>query len=149
MFMPPTTKASKWQQMVNALMSEATFLDAPEELTVKGQFAELLRAYCTSHIRAMAPEEIEMGKPWTDGGVTKFKLDGLVEFLHNRRFKADNRGAITQMIRDLGGDSTKQNITKRTPKGEIRSTVRCWFVPAFDEEEIELPKREMSNDIPF
>ena len=149
MFMPPTTKAHKWQQMVNALMSEATFLDAPEELTVKGQFKDLLRAYCTSHIRAMAPEELEMGKPWTDGGVTKFKLDGLVEFLHNRRFKADNRGSITQMIRDLGGDATVQNIYKKTPKGEKRTNVRCWYVPAFDEEEIELPKKEMSNDIPF
>jgi hypothetical protein len=49
----------------------------------------------------------------------------------------------------LGGDNTKQNINKRTAQGEIRSTVRCWFVPAFDEEEIELPKKEMSNDIPF
>lgn len=149
MFMPPTTKAQKWQQMVNALMSEATYLDAPEELTVMGQFKDLLRAYCTSHIRAMAPEEIEMGKPWTDGGVTKFKLDGLIEFLHNRRFKAENRGSITQMIRDMGGDATVQNIHKRTPQGEKRTKVRCWFVPAFDEEEIELPKKEMINDIPF
>ena len=149
MFMPPTTKAQKWQQMVNALMSEATYLDAPEELTVMGQFKDLLRAYCTSQIRAMAPEEIEMGKPWTDGGVTKFKLDGLLEFLHNRRFKVESRGAVTQMIRDLGGDNTHLNVVKRTPKGEKRSTVRCWAVPAFDEEEVELPKKEMSNDIPF
>jgi hypothetical protein len=149
MFMPPTTKARTWQQMVNGLMSQATYLDVPEELTIKGQFKELLRSYCTSYVRAMVPEEIEMGKPWTDGGVTKFKLDGLLEFLHNRRFKVESRGAITQMIRDLGGDNTKQNINKRTAQGETRSTVRCWFVPAFDEEEIELPKKEMSNDIPF
>ena len=149
MFMPPTTKPQKWQQMVNNLMSQATYIDVPEELTITGQFKDLLEAYCTSHIRAMAPEEIVMNKPWTDGGVTKFKLEGLLEFLHNRRFAVTSRGQITQMIRDLGGDATKQNITKRGPKGENKSQVRCWFVPAFEEEEIELPVKEYSNEIPF
>jgi len=149
MFMPPTTKAQKWQQTVNALMKEATYIDVPEELTIKGQFKDLLRSYCTSHIRAMAPEELEMGKPWTDGGITKFKLEGLLEFLHNRRFRVENRGQVTQMIRDLGGDNGVQNIHKKTPKGDKRTTLRCWYVPAFDEEEIELPVKEIVNDIPF
>ena len=149
MFMPPTTKPQKWQQMVNNLMSQATYIDVPEELTITGQFKDLLEAYCTSHIRAMAPEEILMNKPWTDGGVTKFKLEGLLEFLHNRRFIVTSRGQITQMIRDLGGNATKQNIVKRGPKGEKKTQVRCWFVPAFEEEEIELPVKEYSNDIPF
>jgi hypothetical protein len=149
MFMPPTTKANRWQQMVNGLMSQATYIDVPEELTMAGQFKDLLRTYCTSHIRAMAPEELDMGKPWTDGGITKFKLEGLLEFLHNRRFNVTSRGWVTQMIRDLGGDSGVQNIRKRGPKGERRSTLRCWWVPAFEEEEIELPAKEISNDIPF
>ena len=149
MFMPPTTKANRWQQMVNGLMSQATYIDVPEELTVAGQFKDLLRTYCTSHIRAMAPEEIEMGKPWTDGGMTKFTLLGLMEFLHQRRFTGHSRAQIIQMIRDLGGDNTTQSITKRTPKGEVRSTLRCWWIPAFDEEDITLEKQEFENDIPF
>ena len=74
-FMPPTTKPHKWQQMVNSLMSQATYIDVPEELTIAGQFKDLLEAYCTSNIRAMAPEEILMNKPWTDAGTTKFKLE--------------------------------------------------------------------------
>ena len=149
MFMPPTTKPQKWQQMVNSLMNQATYIDVPDELTISGQFKDLLETYCTSNIRAMAPEEILMNKPWTDAGTTKFKLEGLLEFLHNRRFNITSRGQITQMIRDLGGDSTKQNIVKRGPKGEVRTNVRCWFVPAFEEEEIELPVKEYSNEIPF
>lgn len=149
LFMPPTTKATKWQQTVNGLMKEATFLDAPAELTIKGQFEEYLRAYCTSHIRAMAPEELDMGKPWTNNGVTKFKLDGLLEFLHNRRFKVESRGAITQMIRDLGGGDVTQAVHKKTKEGTKRSSIRCWYVPEFAEEEIELPVKEINNDIPF
>jgi hypothetical protein len=54
-----------------------------------------------------------------------------------------------QMIRDMGGDTGKQNIVKRSPKGEIKSTLRCWIIPAFDEGEVELPIKEISNDIPF
>tara|TARA_R100000541_G_scaffold58158_4_gene69074 strand:- start:2509 stop:4032 length:1524 start_codon:yes stop_codon:yes gene_type:complete len=144
--MPPTVKPQKWQQMINQLMQGATVLEVPEEATVKGQFKEHLKSYCTSHIRAMAPEEMEMNKPWTDDGVTKFKLEGLIEFLHHRRFKVDNRGQLIQMIRDLGGDNGVQNIQKADGK---RTKVRCWHIPAFEQEEIELSVREMNNDIPF
>ena len=144
--MPPTVKPQKWQQMINQLMQNATVLEVPEEATVKGQFKEHLKSYCTSHIRAMAPEEMEMNKPWTDDGVTKFKLEGLIEFLHHRRFKVDNRGQLIQMIRDLGGDNTKVNIHKSDGR---RTTLRCWQIPAFEQEEIELSVREMNNDIPF
>ncbi|MDB4534195.1 hypothetical protein N9242_04920 [Vicingaceae bacterium] len=144
--MPPTVKPQKWQQMINQLMQDATVLEVPEEATVKGQFKEHLKAYCTSHIRAMAPEEMEMNKPWTDDGVTKFKLEGLIEYLHHRRFKVDNRGHLIQMIRDMGGDNTKVNIHKSDGR---RTTLRCWQIPAFEQEEIELSVREMNNDIPF
>ena len=144
--MPPTVKPQKWQQMINQLMQDATVLEVPEEATVKGQFKEHLKSYCTSHIRAMAPEEMEMNKPWTDGGTTKFKLEGLIEYLHHRRFKVDNRGHLIQMIRDMGGDNTKVNIHKSDGK---RTNIRCWQIPAFEQEEIELSVREMNNDIPF
>jgi len=147
--MPPKMKDAKWQQLVNSLMQGATFLAVPPELTIAGQFKDHLRSYCTSHVRAMAPEEIDLGKPWTDGGTTKFKLDGLLEYLHHRRFSSLTRGQIMQMIRDLGGDTGKQNIMKRSSKGEIKSSLRCWVIPAFEEEEIELPVKEISNDIPF
>lgn len=144
--MPPTVKPQKWQQMINQLMQDATVLEVPEEATVKGQFKEHLKSYCTSHIRAMAPEEMEMGKPWTDDGITKFKLEGLIDYLHHRRFKVDNRGHLIQMIRDMGGDNGVQNIQKADGK---RTKFRCWHIPAFEQEEIELSVREMNNDIPF
>ena len=144
--MPPTVKAQKWQTMINQLMQTATHLDVPEEATIKGQFKDHLHSYCTSQIRAMAPEEMEMGKPWTDAGTTKFKLEGLIEYLHHRRFKVENRGHLIQMIRDLGGDSTKVNFHKSDGK---RTTIRCWYIPSFEENKIELPIKEMNDDIPF
>jgi|TARA_R110000782_G_scaffold76828_2_gene152715 hypothetical protein len=130
-------------------MQNATFLEVPPELTISGQFQEHLRSYCTSHIRAMAPEEIGIGKPWTDAGTTKFRMDGLLEYLHHRRFNSLTRGQIMQMIREIGGDTGKQNVMKRAKGGEVATTIRCWVIPAFDEEEIELPVKEISSDIPF
>ena len=79
-------------------------------------------------------------------GSQSLSLEGLIEFLHHRRFKVDNRGQLIQMIRDLGGDNGIQNIHKSDGK---RTTIRCWVVPAFEQEEIELSVREMNNDIPF
>ena len=145
-FMPPQVKPDKWQKQVNELMKTATHLDVPEEATVMGQFKDHMRSYCTSHIRAMAPEEMEMGKPWTDGHETKFKLDGLLDFLHQRRFKAENRGQMIQMIRDLGGENHTQNINK---SDGTRTTMRCWSVPSYEEDTPTLTVKEMNNDIPF
>ena len=121
-------------------------IEVPEEATVKGQFKDHLQAYCTSHIRAMAPEEMEMNKPWTDGQVTKFKLEGLIEYLHHRRFKVDNRGQLIQLIKDVGGDQSRENIKRSDGR---RTTLRCWAVPAFEDDHIELSIREMNDDIPF
>jgi hypothetical protein len=145
-FMPPTISGRRWQQMINSLMGAATLLEVPEEGTTKGEFKELLRLYCTSRIRAMEPEELEMGKPWTDGGTTKFTLSGLTEYMHNRRFSKLNRAQVIQLLRDLGGDAGVQYVKK--PEGG-RKQVRIWWIPEFDRSEPELQVKEMTDDVPF
>jgi hypothetical protein len=145
-FMPPVPKGHQWQQMINNLMQNATLLEVPEEGTTRGEFNDLLRAYCTSRIRALEPEEIEMGRPWTDDGVTKFTLGGLTEFLHNRRFTKVNRAQVILFLRELGGNDSK--IWIKRPDGQ-RKQVRIWWVPAFDNFEPELKVEETQDDIPF
>lgn len=68
--MPPTIKGKKWQNMVQSLMRDAVTIEVPPELTISGQFRELLKTYCTGRVRAMVPEELELGKPWTEEGKT-------------------------------------------------------------------------------
>ncbi len=147
--MPPTLKAQKWQQMVNDLMSKSVKQEVPEEMTIKGQFKELLRVYCTSRIRAMAPEEMEMGKPWTEDGVTYFTMAGLEQFLKNRQFTHYKAVHIQEQLKTLndGGDCYQRKyITKDDGKSKY---LRVWHVPAFEDEEIELEPKEFSDDIPF
>jgi len=147
--MPPTLKAQKWQQMVNDLMSKSVKQEVPEEMTIKGQFKELLRVYCTSRIRAMAPEEMEMGKPWTEEGYTRFTIAGIMQFLKNRGFNEYTRAEVQERLKEMnGGQECHGHHAIRKADGK-RSTLRVWWVPAFDEAEIELESEGMGNDIPF
>ena len=144
--MPPIMKPQKWQATVNSLMNNSTKLAVPEELTLSGQFRDHIKNFCTSRIRAMAPEELEMGKPWTEDGVTKFKIEGLMDYLKNRDWRHWSKAQVQEGIKDLNGSGKchgHQNIMKQGK----RTTIRVWFVPAFDYEE---PKKENDNDeIPF
>ena len=70
-----------------------------------GEFKALLKAYCTSRIRALHPEELLQGKPFTDNeGYTSFTMAGLTEFLHNRRFNAFTRAQVQEQLKKLNDD---------------------------------------------
>ena len=147
-FMPPTLKPADWQQIVNDLLKNASQIDVPEELTVAGQFKELLQVYCTSRIRAMSPEELELGKPWTENGKTYFKIKGLQEFLYNRNFNKLTRPQIQERLKELNeGDECHNVYRYKDEAGKWHST-RVWSVPEFKEEEIVLPEGE-TYEAPF
>jgi len=147
---PATMRPARWQVAVQQLLAEAIRQEVPEELTIRGQFKELLREFCTSRIRAMHPEEMVQKKPWTDeDGYTYFTMDALTEFLNNRRFTMLNRGQIQELLKRMNDGRecyVKKNFRKED--GE-RGQIRAWFVPTFEDEEIELPVQEINNDIPF
>lgn len=147
-YMPPLLKAAEWQQVVNDLMSNATTIEVPEELTVTGQFKELLQVFCTSRIRAMSPEELELGKPWTDDGKTYFKIKGLQEFLKNRSFTKLNRPQIQQRLEEINGkDKCNGKYRYKDDTGKWHE-VRVWWVPEFKNAEVELPAGE-EYEAPF
>ena len=147
--MPPTLKTDKWQKIVNELMTKSVQQEVPEEMTIKGQFKELLRMYCTSQIRAMAPEEIEMGKPFTEDGLTKFTISGLMTFLNNRGFRNYTRAEVQERLKEMNdGAGCHGHQAIKKPNGK-RSTIRIWFVPSFEDEETVLNTEEITNDIPF
>lgn len=62
-FMPERTKESDWQTLINNLMDNCNQIEVPEELTYKGQFSELIEAYCNGRVQAQTVEEIMLGKP--------------------------------------------------------------------------------------
>jgi hypothetical protein len=141
-FRPPLLKESDWNQLVNKLLKEAVEVPVAEELTIVGQFRDLLRQYCTSRTRAMAPEEVALGKPWTDGGFHYFKIAGLEHFLHKRDFQHFNRAQIQEQIKEImGTDNCNKHL--RVVRDGKPTTDRVWFVPEFETTEVDL---ELEND---
>jgi hypothetical protein len=147
--MPPKTKDTNYQGMVSEMLRDATRLDAPEELTVRGQFKEILRQYCTSRIRAMEPAELKMGKPWTEKGRTMFMMAGLEEFLRQRHFDYRSRAEIQEHLKAINGTEDCHGIKNFQRDGEKRTSVRVWWVPEFEDEDVDLDVKEIENDVPF
>lgn len=148
-FMPATVKQQDWTSLINRMLAEATYQDVPRELTITGQFEDLLKSYCNGSAQAYDPAELQTGKPWHDGGKVKFKMDGLSNFLRNRSHPwADNRAKIQEEIKRLSGDDAMQRYKDANAKSGW-SSVRVWWVPTFEEESIDLPVEEIDNDIPF
>jgi hypothetical protein len=148
-FMPPTLKPSEWQQIVNNLLRGATQIEVPEELTVTGQFKELLQSYCTSRIRAMSPEELDLGKPWTDNSKTYFKIKGLQDYLNTRGFVKLTRPQIQERLKQLNDNKDCHGFYKyKEEKSGNWKNVRVWWVTEFKEQEVVLPDGE-KYEAPF
>jgi len=148
-FMPPIPKSSDWQSLVNGLLSDATTVSVPEELTTTGQFKELVETYCSSRIRAITPEELELGKPYTEEGKTYFKMQGLEEFCRQRGFTKFNRTQMQERLKDMnGGEECHRTYRYKTDQNEWRG-IRVWWVPEFINKEPQLPVEEHEYEPPF
>jgi hypothetical protein len=148
-YFPSMMKPNKWNSTINQMLQQGTYLEVTEEFTYHGQFKDHLRNYCTSRVRAISPDELQMGKPWTEGGVTKFTIDGLMEYLNRQDWKHWTKAQVQEGVKALNPDSDgvgHQNIMR----GGKRTSIRVWFVPSFEQDELELPTKENDYDeIPF
>ena len=149
--MPPLMKMADWQTIVAMLMENMVEIEVPEELTMRGQFVELLEAFCEGRVQGQAPEEITLGKPYSDEdeGLTYFKLDSLMRFLRNHKFDRYSRGQIQERIKELnGGDKSNGRVWFKTSKGDQKQ-MRVWWVPMF-REEVEIPPANIpKEEVPF
>jgi len=144
---PPSVKPARWTAQLQSLLSNAVIQEASEDLTTIGRFTMFLQEYCTSMIRAAHPEELKMGKPWTDNeGYTFFTMAGLTEYLTKRDFKEYTAAQIGEVLKRMGGG----NKTKAYNKSDGgRTTLRVWYIPAFENQDSILPVEEVINDVPF
>ena len=148
--MPPTIKAPEWNRIVNELLQTAIKIEAAPELTLRGQFEDLMREYCTSNIKAMVPEEMAMGKPWTDKGVTKFTFAGLMEFLKFRQFTNVTRVQIQNFLRDLNNGAPCNGHQSVKKEDGSFTTMRVWWVPAYKETHVDMRSESRREEqIPF
>ena len=147
--MPPKVKDGEWRDLVDNLLEGATRISVPEELTQKGQFQELLEMFCTSRIRGQSPEELMTGKPWTEEGITYFKLTALQEFLKRHGFTQYTRGQITERLKEINGNDVADKEYRFKDSRDKWRKVRVWFIPEPQRGEVELPEVTFTSEEPF
>jgi hypothetical protein len=149
--MPPLMKLAEWQVIVSIMMEDMSEIEVPEELTYKGQFMDLLEAFCDGRVQAQSAEEISLGKPYTDeeDNMTYFKIEALMKYLRNNKFDTYSRGQIQERLKEMNSGSAAHGKKRfNTTKGESKQ-LRVWWVPAFNKE-IQVPSIEVQdNEVPF
>ena len=148
-YMPPLMKSADWQVLVNGLLHDAAMIEVPEELTLSGQFKELVRGFCTSRISARSPEEMTMGKPWTEDGKTYFQIKGLQDFLKNHNFTSFTRPQMQQRLEEMNNEQKCNGFFKFKKDDGTWKNIRVWWIPEVKQEEIELPVEDKTYEPPF
>jgi hypothetical protein len=151
-FYPLSMKAPEWTSLINGLLREAIYVEVPKELTIRGQFEEVLRQYCTGSAQAREAAELLTNKPWLDRGRYKFRMDGLIQFMKNRQFtEYSHRAKIQDELKRLNGGAECNGPQKyKNSHGEWKN-VRVWWVPeeAVKADDIDLEVTKLEDDIPF
>jgi hypothetical protein len=138
--MPARMKEDDWRVLVDGLLGDATRISVPEELTQKGLFTELLENFCTSRIQAHSPEELLTGKPWSEDGLTYFKLSSLQDHLKRSNFTQYTRGQITERLKEMNGGGDCDKVYNFRDNSDNWKSVRVWFVPEMHRGEVDLPE---------
>lgn len=119
----PLYKLDDWLSHIQACVEGATLIEAPREVSLVGQFEDLLEQFCTDRHVAEVAADLLLGKPWRDTKRQRvsFRLRDLQEHLRRAGFVAFERSQITTRIREMGG-GTDFHLLRG--KG-----VNVWWVP--------------------
>lgn len=131
--MPPIMKREDWQRIVTSLLGKVTIIEAPADATPEGRFMDLLEKFCTSRTQARVRDEILLGKPWTHEKRHYFRMQDLLNFLDNQRFRDLGPHRIASLLKDKGADHHFFNLKGRG--------VNCWAVEQF-------PEQQSGHEIP-
>lgn len=111
----PIPKKQVWDSMIQSLMENLTLIEAPNEISVAGQFQEHLESFCTDRQRAQNRDEIILGKAWHDeeAGRIYFRIRDVQDHLDKVKFRGLTRSQMTMRIKKMGGEAFFFNIKGR------------------------------------
>ena len=135
--MPPLVKQSVWQESIEKLFINLIKIPVSDDGSVAGQFEAFLQEFCTDRAQAQNRDELTLRKPWTEDGITWFRLKDLADYLTRNKFTHYNTGQLVQALRRLDGKSDKFNLKGRT--------VRVWGVPAYQHQDSAFDIKEVDG----
>lgn len=122
--MPTTIGTKAWDRLIGRLLKEADIIYAPKDASPRGQLCYYIEQFCTTKAQARARDELLMGKPWTEDGVTYFRSTDFFKYLEQQKFRAYTGPQIFATLKDEFAITEKQFKIKG-------KCVRCWSVAEF------------------
>ena len=138
--MPPKMQERAWQTLIQTLMdSGMEIIEVSDDVTIEGQFMELLESFCTDMAQANTRDEILLGKPYTEDGKTYFRIKDLKDYLVKHRFTDMETNRIASKLRDLKAEHKFWNIKGRG--------TNVWYIKEFkyDEENTSLETKNFTE----
>jgi hypothetical protein len=137
--MPPRLNERQWQNLIQHLMDNGMeIIEVGTDVSIEGQFMELLESFCTDLAQASVKEEILLGKPWNHENSSYFRLKDLKDYLIKHRFTEMDTNKIAARLRDIGAQRHFWNIRKRG--------CNIWEIPSFEYDEEPLVVPEMQQE---
>ncbi len=78
-----------------------------------------------------------------------FRIEALMEYLKNRSFTQYTRAQVQDQLKQMNHNEEchgTRNIKREDGK---HTSIRVWWVPEFDDADIEIDVKEDKYDIPF
>mgnify|MGYP003110945362 FL=1 len=138
--MPPKTNERAWQAQIQTLMDNGMeIIEVSSDVSLDGQFQDLLESFCTDLAQASTKEEVLLGKPFTEKGNTYFRIKDLREYLVKHRFTELDTNKIASKLRDLKAKHTFWNLKGRG--------TNVWYVPEIHFKEETLEAHDFTGDL--
>ena len=134
--LPPRRKPATWDKVVQELATHCQEIDAPDDASPDGRVMQLLEDWCTQYAQAQTVEELLVGKPWTDDGMTYFRSRDFQKFIEHQG-ERDFRGrSLWSILRKHGAKHGAFQIDGRY--------IRYWAIPSFEAEggELKAPRKK-------
>lgn len=120
---PNTLKPHAWQQIVNQRLTDIEIITPPQDSSTEGRFLAYLEQFCTTTALARTHDELLQGKPWTEGDVTYFRSNDLLDYLDRQHFRSVGQREAWNILRRAGAIHKQFHIKGRC--------VQVWGVKEF------------------
>ena len=135
--LPQRVAAPAWDDLIRTLLDKVEEIEAPEDAGTVGQFMFLLEQFCTEQSAAINREELLVGKPYSEAGITYFRSPDLLQYFERHRFRTNAKEAWN-ILRERGAITRQFKIKKRC--------VRCWGINEFDQQLEPLSVPDIGDD---
>ena len=140
---PIAVNQRAWQTRIQLLLDNVTIVEVPPDATLKGEFEDLLHAFCCERARGEEREDILQGTAvWVDQRVY-FQIKDVKKHLSVNDFNHYTSNKITLRLQDLEAEKMFWRVKN---KG-----VHVWSLPqdyfADSQEPLELPNLPEQEEI--